>query len=133
MPERRDIKLYLADAYLQNPTNAVSNANNVVQLLQPLSRQYPKDIAIWQKLEQASQVLAKNSLSKSDDGLILQQINVLRYRANREFWQNNLTNAVTSLTQAKNLAKTLKQNTAIMATLNQQLALVQQAHKFKLS
>lgn len=133
MPERRDIKLYLADAYLQNPTNAVSNANNVVQLLQPLSRQYPKDIAIWQKLEQASQILAKNSLSRSDDGLILQQINVLRYRANREFWQNNLTNAVTSLTQAKNLAKTLKQNTAIMATLNQQLALVQQAHKFKLS
>lgn len=131
LPERRDIKLLLADAYLAKPTDTFNNAKIVQQLLQLLSRQYPKDIGIWQRLEQASQILAKNPQSIADDK-ILQQINVLRYRAYREFWQNSLSDAVTSLMQAKNLAKTLRQNTAILAGINQQIDQVQQANAFKI-
>lgn len=130
LPERRDIKLYLADMYLNQATHdtAASNASQVIALLQPLSRQYPKDLAIWQRLQQASQTLAKTS---QGDSKTLHQINVLRYRAYHEFWHNDLTDAVTSLAQAKQLAKQLPKNTALLALINQQLAEVQQAHQFK--
>ncbi len=131
-PERRDIKLYLADAFFDKPTDSINNAKQILTLLQPLSKQYPRDIAIWQRLEQASQILAKNPQS-SDEQKRLQQINVLRYRANREFWQNSLSNAVTSLTQAEQLAKGLKQNTAMLAIIHTQLEQVQLANKFKAS
>ena len=127
MPERRDVKLYLSDSYLNNkPTD--DNAATVLRLLQPVSKQFPKDIGVWQRLQQASQVLAK---TQTGNDKTLQQINVLRYRAYSQFWQNNLTDAVTSLNQAKILAKQLSQNTAIMANLTQQLNQVQQANQFK--
>lgn len=127
MPERRDVKLYLSDSYLNNKPTA-DNAATVLRLLQPVSKQFPKDIGVWQRLQQASQVLAK---TQTGNDKTLQQINVLRYRAYGQFWQNNLTEAVTSLNQAKILAKQLPQNTAIMANLTQQLNQVQQANQFK--
>lgn len=128
MPERRDVTLYLAEAYLDKPNDTVNNANTVLKLLQPLSRQYPKDIAIWQRLEQASQTMAKNTAGEAK---LLHQINVLRYRANRELWQNNLTEAVTSLSQAKLLANQLTANTAILAGIKNQMNQVQAANQFK--
>ena len=127
MPERRDVKLYLSDSYLNNKPTA-DNAATVLRLLQPVSKQFPKDVGVWQRLQQASQVLAK---TQTGNDKTLQQINVLRYRAYGQFWQNNLTDAVTSLNQAKILAKQLSQNTAIMANLTQQLNQVQQANQFK--
>lgn len=127
MPERRDVKLYLSDSYLNNKPTA-DNAATVLRLLQPVSKQFPKDVGVWQRLQQASQVLAK---TQTGNDKTLQQINVLRYRAYSQFWQNNLTDAVTSLNQAKILAKQLSQNTAIMANLTQQLNQVQQANQFK--
>lgn len=131
LPERRDIKLLLADIYLTKPTDTLNNAKTVQQLLQPLTRQFPKDINLWQRLEQASEILAKNPESTVEDKT-LQQINMLRYRAYREFWQNSLSSAITSLTQADNLAKTLPYNTAILATIHQQIAQVQQANAVKI-
>lgn len=131
LPERRDIKLLLADIYLTKPTDTLNNAKTVQQLLQPLTRQFPKDINLWQRLEQASEILAKNLESTVEDKT-LQQINMLRYRAYREFWQNSLSNAITSLTQADNLAKTLPHNTAILATIHQQINQVQQANAVKI-
>lgn len=131
LPERRDIKLLLADIYLTKPTDTLNNAKTVQQLLQPLTRQFPKDINLWQRLEQASEILAKNLQSTVEDKT-LQQINMLRYRAYREFWQNSLSNAITSLTQADNLAKTLPHNTAILATIHQQINQVQQANAVKI-
>ncbi|MFW2178406.1 MULTISPECIES: M48 family metalloprotease [unclassified Moraxella] len=125
LPERRDVKLYLSKIYLEQAN--VDNASKVLQLLQPLSKTYPKDLLIWQYLQQASQVLSKNTTGSSKT---LHEINVLRYRANREFWQNQLNEAITSLTQAQSLAKTLPQNTALLATINQQMSQVQQANQF---
>lgn len=127
LPERRDIALYLADLYLNQKTT-IAQAQTVLNLLQPFSYQYPRDITIWDRMQQASQVLAKN---QQGNPKTLQQINVLRYRANSEFWQNQLTSAVTSLNQAKLLANNLPKNRAIVATINQQLQQVQQANRFK--
>lgn len=43
MPERRDVKLYLSDSYLNNKPTA-DNAATVLRLLQPVSKQFPKDV-----------------------------------------------------------------------------------------
>lgn len=130
LPERRDIRLYLVDMYLAQHQS--TDAQTVLRLLQPLSRQNPRDVQVWQRLQQASQILAKSSEGKSK---ILHEINVLRYRAYVEFWQNDLKTAITSLTQAKKLAESLVQyqqsNTALLAVIQQQIDQIQQANAFK--
>ena len=127
MPERRDIRLYLTDSVLAKGTPTQSELQTSANLLQPLSRQNPRDIQVWQRLEQISQQLAKISTGNTKT---LQEINVLRYRAQNEFWQNNLEAAVTTLTQAKKLALTLNSQ-AILATINDQLRQVQSANQYK--
>lgn len=127
MPERRDIKLYLADAYLnQNPNNQQS-AQTVIHLLQPLSQQNVRDIEVWQRLQQANQILARYSQGNEK---ILHEINVLRYRSQIEYWKNDSDNALTSLNHAKKLANTLK-SPALISTINQQIQLIQQTDKYK--
>lgn len=127
LPERRDIKLYLADLHLKN--NQAQGAKAIIALLQPLAKKYPRDVIIWQKLQQASQILSKNT---QNDEKIIHQINVLRYRANAQFWQNQLEDAITSLEQAKNLAQTLPKNTTILANIREQNEQIQSAHAFKI-
>ena len=58
-PERRDAKLYLVDLYLNDNKYLLNSAKSAVQLLQPLSKQNPRDVIVWQKLQQASEILAK--------------------------------------------------------------------------
>ena len=127
-PERRDAKLYLVDLYLNDNKYLLNSAKSAVQLLQPLSKQNPRDVIVWQKLQQASEILAKNA---QGDDKKLQQINVLRYRANAEFWQNRLENAITSLNQAKTIANSLSSNKAILATINNQIEQIQIANQLK--
>lgn len=129
-PERRDSKLYLVDSYLAIPNQQAENAQKAVQILQPLSYQYPKDIGIWQRLQQANQRLAKTATGEMQKRY---QIQVLTNRANVEFWQNQLENAMTSLDQAKKIAEQLPKNTAILANIQQQMEQVKMAHQFKLS
>ena len=129
-PERRDAKLYLVDLYLDDNKYLLNSAKSAVQLLQPLSKQNPRDVIVWQKLQQASEILAKNA---QGDDKKLQQINVLRYRANAEFWQNRLENAITSLNQAKTIANSLSSNKAILATINNQIEQIQIANQLKVS
>lgn len=126
-PERKDVPLYLTDIYLKYRPTAESG-QKVLTLLQPLSRQNPRDVMIWDRLQQASQLLAKHS--QGDEQLIY-RINTLRYRAHGELWRNQLKEAVTSLTQAKILAKQLTNNQSLTALLDQQINQVQEANKFK--
>lgn len=127
MPERRDIVLYLTDSVLAKGNASQSELQTVVGLLQPLSHKTPQDVQIWQRLEQTSQQLSKISPPNLK---ALQEINVLRYRAQVEFWQNRLENAVNTLTQAKKLSQN-GSNKALSATINTQLAQVQEAHRYK--
>lgn len=126
-PERMDIPLYISDIYLDH-TPTSSKAQAALSLLQPLSKQRPRDVAIWDRLAKAAQQLAKYSQGELQ---INHQINMLRYRAYSELWRNQLQAAVTSLSQAQQLTKNLGKPQAVNAVLNQQINQVQQAHQFK--
>ena len=126
-PERTDVPRYLSDIYLKYRPTAESG-QKVLALLQPLSKQNPRDVMLWDRLQQASQLLAKH-LSGNEQ--LIHRINTLRYRAYGELWRNELKDAVTSLTQAKSLAKQLPSNQSLLALLNQQINQVQDANQFK--
>ena len=126
-PERADVPRYLSDIYLKYRPTAESG-QKVLALLQPLSKQNPRDVMVWDRLQQASQLLAKH---RSGDEQLIHRINTLRYRAYGELWRNELKDAVTSLTQAKSLAKQLPSNQSLLALLNQQINQVQDANQFK--
>lgn len=126
-PERTDVPRYLSDIYLKYRPTAESG-QKVLALLQPLSKQNPRDVMLWDRLQQASQLLAKHG---SDNEQLIHRINTLRYRAYGELWRNELKDAVTSLTQAKSLAKQLPSNQSLLALLNQQISQVQDANQFK--
>ena len=126
-PERTDVPRYLSDIYLKYRPTAESG-QKVLALLQPLSKQNPRDVMVWDRLQQASQLLAKHG---SGDEQLIHRINTLRYRAYGELWRNKLKDAVTSLTQAKSLAKQLPSNQSLLALLNQQINQVQDANQFK--
>ena len=126
-PERTDVPRYLSDIYLKYRPTAESG-QKVLALLQPLSKQNPRDVMLWDRLQQASQLLAKHG---SDNEQLIHRINTLRYRAYGELWRNELKDAVTSLTQAKSLAKQLPSNQSLLALLNQQINQVQDANQFK--
>ena len=126
-PERTDVPRYLSDIYLKYRPTAESG-QKVLALLQPLSKQNPRDVMLWDRLQQASQLLAKHG---SGDEQLIHRINTLRYRAYGELWRNELKDAVTSLTQAKSLAKQLPSNQSLLALLNQQINQVQDANQFK--
>jgi len=126
-PERTDVPRYLSDIYLKYRPTAESG-QKVLALLQPLSKQNPRDVMVWDRLQQASQLLAKH---RSGDEQLIHRINTLRYRAYGELWRNELKDAVTSLTQAKSLAKQLPSNQSLLALLNQQINQVQEANQFK--
>ena len=126
-PERTDVPRYLSDIYLKYRPTAESG-QKVLALLQPLSKQNPRDVMVWDRLQQASQLLAKH---RSGDEQLIHRINTLRYRAYSELWRNELKDAVTSLTQAKSLAKQLPSNQSLLALLNQQINQVQDANQFK--
>ena len=126
-PERTDVPRYLSDIYLKYRPTAESG-QKVLALLQPLSKQNPRDVMLWDRLQQASQLLAKHG---SGNEQLIHRINTLRYRAYGELWRNELKDAVTSLTQAKSLAKQLPSNQSLLALLNQQINQVQDANRFK--
>lgn len=126
-PERTDVPRYLSDIYLKYRPTAESG-QKVLALLQPLSKQNPRDVMVWDRLQQASQLLAKHG---SGDEQLIHRINTLRYRAYGDLWRNELKDAVTSLTQAKSLAKQLPSNQSLLALLNQQINQVQDANQFK--
>lgn len=126
-PERTDVPRYLSDIYLKYRPTAESG-QKVLALLQPLSKQNPRDVMVWDRLQQASQLLAKH---RSGDEQLIHRINTLRYRAYSELWRNELKDAVTSLTQAKSLSKQLPSNQSLLALLNQQINQVQDANQFK--
>lgn len=126
-PERTDVPRYLSDIYLKYRPTAESG-QKVLALLQPLSKQNPRDVMLWDRLQQASQLLAKHG---SGNEQLIHRINTLRYRAYGELWRNELKDAVTSLTQAKSLAKQLPSNQSLLALLNQQINQVQDANQFK--
>ncbi len=129
-PERRDLRLYLAEALTNSnqPTKAQA-------LLKPLIEQQPSDRYAWQSLQ-----LANEKMAKTTDSVPLKNIatiNALRYRSHDQLWSGRYERALTSLTQAKQLTEKL-QNSAqassarpLLANINAEIKAVKTAKDFK--
>ena len=129
-PERRDLRLYLAEA--------LTNSNQPIKaqaLLKPLTEQQPSDRYAWQSLQLANEKLAKTTDSASLKNIAT--INALRYRSHDQLWSSRYESALTSLTQAKQLAEKL-QTTAqassarpLLANINAEIKAVKTAKDFE--
>lgn len=129
-PERRDLRLYLAEALTNSnqPTKAQA-------LLKPLTEQQPSDRYAWQSLQ-----LANERIAKTTDSAPLAKIatiNALRYRSHDQLWSGRYDRALTSLTQAKQLTeqmqKTAQASSArpLLANINAEIKAVKTAKDFK--
>ncbi len=129
-PERRDLRLYLAEA--------LTNSNEPMKaqaLLKPLTQQQPSDRFAWQSLQLANEKLAKTTTSPELASIAT--INALRYRSHDQLWSGRYERALTSLTQAKQLAENL-QNTSqansarpLLANINAELKAIKTAKDFE--
>lgn len=127
-PERRDLRLYLAQAYI-----ALGRASEAQTLLKPLIQNQESDLQAWQGLQQANDYLAKHATDP-----VLQQIatiNALRYRSHEELWRGRYDDALVSLTQALRLAKPTSNNSnnlrSLVATIDSEIKAVKTAKEFK--
>ncbi|WP_243453201.1 M48 family metalloprotease [Psychrobacter coccoides] len=129
-PERRDLRLYLAEALTQNnqPTQAQT-------LLKPLTQQQPSDRYAWQSLQLANEKIAKTATSSSVADIAT--INALRYRSYDQLWNARYESALTSLTQAKQLAEKMQASTQsssarpLLANIVQEIKNVKTAKDYK--
>ncbi|WP_227686418.1 M48 family metalloprotease [Psychrobacter sp. NG27] len=129
-PERRDLCLYLAEALTNSNQPAAAQA-----LLKPLTEQQPSDRYAWQSLQLANEKMAKTTASPQLANIAT--INALRYRSQDQLWNGRYEHALTSLTQAKQLAENL-QTTAqassarpLLANIDAEIKAIKTAQDFK--
>jgi len=129
-PERRDLRLYLAEA--------LTNSNQPIKaqaLLKPLTEQQPSDRYAWQSLQLANEKLAKTTTSPQLANIAT--INALRYRSYDQLWNGRYESALISLTQAKQLTENLQTtdqaNSArpLLANINTEIKAIKTAEDFK--
>ncbi len=129
-PERRDLRLYLAEALTNSNQPAKAQA-----LLKPLTEQQPSDRYAWQSLQLANEKIAKTT--ESPQLAKIATINALRYRSHDQLWSGRYERALTSLTQAKQLTeqmqKTAQASSArpLLASINAEIKAVKTAKDFK--
>lgn len=129
-PERRDLRLYLAEALTNsdNPTQAQA-------LLKPLTQQQPSDRYAWQLLQLANEKIAKTTTSPQLAKIAT--INALRYRSHDQLWNARYDSALTSLTQAQQLAEQMQTTaqassaTPLLANIAQEVKNVKTAKDYK--
>ncbi len=129
-PERRDLRLYLAEA--------LTNSNQPTQaqaLLKPLTQQQPSDRYAWQSLQLANEKMAKTATSPQVARIAT--INALRYRSHDQLWNGRYDSALTSLTQAKQLTEQLQASAQsssarpLLASISQEIKNVKTAKDYK--
>ena len=139
-PERRDLKLLMADTWLQ-----LGKYNEVVTLMKPIVQSRPHDLEVLYRIQRAYELMAidKKSSSNGPASQILVKdiaaINALRYRAKGELWRGKYNDALVSLQQAKKQVEDLsvKGNTVtfnpkpLLANINSEMAEVKTARDFR--
>lgn len=113
-PENRATQLKLAQVYILN-----KKTNDAQLILNALAKNNPTDVQVWQLLQQAESV--------SDSPL--REINVLRYRAEVQFWRGAEEDAIRSLLHAQRL---VQNNPSLKAKVEQRLQAMQEARQFKI-
>ncbi|WP_234624038.1 M48 family metalloprotease [Acinetobacter guillouiae] len=114
-PENRALSYKLAEVYIrqQKPKEAEQLVNRFVN-------KNNKDIIGWQLLQQAANLDKKNPM---------RTVNVLRNRAEVQYWSGDEENAIKSLLHAKRLAK---ENNAMSARIDTRLKVMQDERKLKI-
>ena len=129
-PERRDLRLYLAEA--------LTNSNQPMQaqaLLKPLTQDQPSDRYAWQSLQLANEKLAKTTTSPQLANIAT--INALRYRSYDQLWNGRYERAMTSLTQAQQLTENMQATDQgssarpLLAKINAEIKAVKTAKDFE--
>ncbi len=125
-PERRDLRLYLAEALTNNNEPLKAQA-----LLKPLTQEQPSDRYAWQSLQLANEKLAKTADSKAL--VTIATINALRYRSHDQMWSGRYESALTSLMQAKQLTEQLQTSAArpLQANINAEMQAIKTAKDFE--
>lgn len=124
-PERRDLKLYLADTliYAGKPMEAQP-------ILKSLTDAAPHDLKAWDLTQKAYQVLADTTADSSVKAL--SAIHALRARGLVELWSARYDQALVSLTQAKTLAEQHPNAKTLVLMMDRDIELVQSFKDFKL-
>ena len=138
-PERRDVKLLLADSWLQ-----LGKYNEVIAMVKPLVQRRPHDLESLYRLQRAYELMAispnVSTTSNADTVLVknIASVNALRYRAKGELWRGKYTDALVSLQQAKKQVEDLSSqpNAAfnskpLLANINNEMAEVKTARDFR--
>jgi len=141
--------LFQTDIYLgRNQLNAalksVASAARIMPENRALNYKYAEVLIRAQQPDQAKQIVQKflNANSRDVSGWRLMQLatnaepasaikaaNVLRYRAEVEYWSGYEETAIKSLLHAQ---RTAKNNQSLSATINQRLKQMQQARQYKI-
>lgn len=115
MPENRALAYKLAEVLIRQKQPAQASA-----LVQNFVNQNPRDITGWRLLQQAANI---------DVASPLRAVNVLRYRAEVEYWSGLEEGAIKSLLHAQRLAK---DNTAMSELLKQRIDQMQKERQLKI-
>ena len=91
MPENRALAFKLAEVYIRQKEPA-----QALNLVQRFSNKNPRDIQAWRLMQQAANI---------DQQSPIRTVNVLRYRAEVEYWSGWEENAIKSLLHAQRLVK----------------------------
>lgn len=91
MPENRAFAFKLAEIFIRQ-----KQAAQALKLIQPFVNNNPRDIYAWRLMQQAA---------NADQQSPLRTVNVLRYRAEVEYWSGWEENAIKSLLHAERLVK----------------------------
>lgn len=114
-PENRALALQVAEIYILN-----QQPDQAIHILQPLSQQAPQNVTIWQLLQRAASLQTNSPV---------QAVNVLRYRAEAQFWSGQEEEGIKSLIHAQRL---LKDTSSLKVRVESRLEEMQNTRQLKL-
>ncbi|WP_442879474.1 M48 family metalloprotease [Acinetobacter sp.] len=115
MPENRALAFKLAEVLIRQ-----KEAGQALSLIQRFSNKNPRDISAWRLMQQAANI---------DQQSPFRTVNVLRYRAEVEYWSGWEENAIKSLLHAERL---VKNNEGLSAKLKIRLSEMQKERQLKI-
>ena len=115
MPENRALAFKLAEVLIRQ-----KEAGQALSLIQRFSNKNPRDIGAWRLMQQAANI---------DQQSPFRTVNVLRYRAEVEYWSGWEENAIKSLLHAERL---VKNNEGLSAKLKIRLSEMQKERQLKI-
>ena len=115
IPENRALNLKLAEILVRQGN--ISQAQNI---LQRFVKKDPRDVTAWSLMQQAANLDKENPM---------RTVNVLRYRAEVQYWSGYDEDAIKSLLHAERLAK---DNSSMSETVKKRLSDMQKERQFKI-